>query len=191
MVGLIHECLFGFLTRNFGPEAVVAVKRAAGVDPELGYRIDTVYDDAQWRRLYSAAIDFAAADAAAFERAFARYSGEDLVVRFPGFLRGVRSARDLIERQPIIHNSIAASMVEGSRREIRDKFSITAKADETVVHYSSSNLLCGFYKGLAEWVSEHMSERIEIHEPHCQRRGAPSCEIHVRYLGLIDGSSRG
>jgi hypothetical protein len=195
MVGIIHECLFGFLARNFGPDSVAAVKRAAGLDPELGFRIDTVYDDGEWRRLYGAAIELAARqgghDAAAFERAFARYSGEDLLVRFPGFLHGVRSARDLIERQPVIHNSIAASMVEGSRRGIRDKFAIVTKPDETVVHYSSSNLLCGFYKALAEWVAEHMSERVEIHEPHCQRGGAPACEIHVRYLGKLESAARG
>jgi predicted hydrocarbon binding protein len=183
MVGLIHECLFGFLTRNFGAEATMAVKRAAGIETEVEFRIDTAYDDEEWRRLYAAAIAASGHDAATFERAFARYCGDDLVVRFPGFLRGVRSARDLIERQPTIHNSIAASMVEGSRREIRDKFSIVARPDETIVYYSSSNLLCGFYKGLAEWVAEYMSERIEIREPHCQRAGARACEIHVRYLG--------
>jgi hypothetical protein len=182
MVGLIHVLLLNFVERNCGPGGIAAVLRRAGIPGGQVFRMDTVYDDEEFQRLLAAAIAEIGRPADEVEIAFARYSGQDLLLRFPGFWAGAQRARDMILRQPRIHNAMTGAARDTAvRLSINDKFKIEPTPDGAVIRYASPNRLCVFYRGLAGWVAEHFGEEMEVDEPACQRRGDEACEIHVRF----------
>lgn len=184
MIGLIPALLFDFVEKNWDASMVSKIKHQAGVSENKEFRLDTYYPDEEWRSLFKAAVTILKMDPDEVEIAFARYCGEDLVIRFSGFLKGANSARDVITRQPKIHNFIGSSVQDvQSRQAISDKFRLEDRPDETIMHYVSSNQLCLFYQGLAQWVADYFNETIQMSEPHCLKRGAAECEIHVKYLG--------
>lgn len=184
MVGIIHELLFGFVEKNFGTEAVKNVKDPAGVGRDRKFRLDTICPDDEWSRIINSVIKVSGLEPEQAETAFARHCGEELLSRFAGFFNGVTSARDMIKRQPAIHNSIAASVQDPQARKfIMDKFRLEEKDGETIMHYVSPNRLCVFYKGLAQWLADHFNETVEIHEPRCVKKGDSECEVHVKYKG--------
>ncbi len=184
MVGVIHQLFFAFVEKNFGGAAVAEVKRRVGLTAGQEYRMDAAYSDEEWRRIVTAGIELSGLPADQAELAFARYCGEELSVRMSGFFKGCTSTRELLKRQPSIHNMMASSVREpAAKKQIMDKFRLEEVNGETVMHYASPNRHCGLYRGLAEWVSEYYRDRIEIQEPRCQKRGDPECEIHVKYLG--------
>ncbi|MEZ4382514.1 MAG: heme NO-binding domain-containing protein [Nannocystaceae bacterium] len=176
----MHEILLNFVTTNLGEGAADELRRRAGVEGQT-FRLDTAYDDGQWRRLLAAAVDMAGGDAEAVETAFAHYAGEDLSLRFSGFFRGAKSAREMIARQPVIHNSLATGLSEDARRVVADKFTLEDRGDALVMHYRSANKHCTIYIGLARWVAEHFGERLEIRHERCMKRGADECAIELRF----------
>lgn len=184
MIGVIHQLFFGFVEKNFGADAAAEVKRRARLPENHEYRMDTVYPDDEWQRILAAAVELSGLDAEKAELAFARYCGEELSVKMAGFFKGCTSTRELLKRQPSIHNMMAGSLRdEAARQQVTDKFRIEEADGETITRYVSSNRHCTLYRGLAEWVSEYYKERIEVREPRCQKRGDPECEIRVKYLG--------
>ena len=54
MIGLIQKILLDLVEEKAGPEAVIAVKRAAGVPLDRIFRIGEVYSDTEWQNLLSA-----------------------------------------------------------------------------------------------------------------------------------------
>ena len=99
MIGLIHELLFDFIDKNFGAEALQAIKSSAEVPPEQEYRIDTYYSDDEWQRLLTTTVEASGLSSRDAEWAFAAYCGEDLVLRFPGFWKGVSTAKEMVNRR--------------------------------------------------------------------------------------------
>jgi hypothetical protein len=182
MVGLINELVLSFVEKNYGAGAALDVRRRAGVPAGAAYRVDTVYPDEEFQRIFAAARAQSGLGEEDFERALARYAGDYLLLRFPGFWTGASGAREMILRQPRIHQAIASSARETAlRRGINDKFRVEATPDGAVVHYVSPNRLCGFYRGFAGWIAERFGEELEVDEPRCQKRGAGACEIHLRF----------
>ena len=51
MVGLMQKLLFDLLESTAGADAVVEVRRRAGVPEDKEFRIDEDYGDEEWRRL--------------------------------------------------------------------------------------------------------------------------------------------
>jgi Haem-NO-binding len=184
MVGVIHQLFFEFVETKFGAAAVDEVKRRAGVAAGEEYRMDAAYPDDEWRRLLGAALEVSGLDADQAELAFGRFCGEQLSVRMAGFFNTCTSTREFLKLQPSIHNMMASSLRDAAtKRQITDKFRLEDVNGETITRYVSPNRHCTLYRGLAEWVAEYYRERIEIHEPRCQKRGDPECEIHVKHLG--------
>lgn len=184
MVGVMHSLLLNFVRKNWGGQTLEKVVRQANLPADTAYRLDKFYADEEWRALITAAVEVSGLSPESMRFAFARYAGEDLVRRFPGFFRGAKCARDVIKRQPAIHNFIAASVSDPAcQKAIMEKFRLEERADETVTYYTSPNQECVIYLGLACWVADHFGEAIEIDERLCQKRGDPVCEIHIRYLG--------
>jgi hypothetical protein len=182
MVGLIHVLLLNFIERNCGPAGVAEVQRRAGIPDGRAFRMDTVYDDEEFQRLLAAAIAQIGLPPDEVEAAFGRYAGQDLLIRFPGFWAGANCARDMILRQPRIHNAMTGTAQDSAvRTAIADKFRVKATPDGAVIRYASPNRLCVLYRGLAGWVAEHFGEEMEASEPTCQRRGDAVCEIHLRF----------
>lgn len=188
MIGVMHEILFGFVKRNFGEAGLTELRRRAQIEGKE-FRLDTIYDDAEWRRIVGTAIEMAGGDPIAAEKALARYAGEDLVLRFGGFFKGATRSLEMIKRQPKIHNNLAKGLGTGgeeAQRRVTDKFNLEEISDnEVVMHYRSPNRHCVLYIGLAEWLADHFDDPLEIWEDRCQKKGDDECTIHVK------ASSRG
>lgn len=183
MIGVINKLLFDFIEQNWGEEMSLRLKKESET-PHTDFRMDVYYPDAEWQKQLAAAVKLTGMDSESLVWAFGRYSGEVLTRQFSGFISGATSARDVITRQPRIHNTLALSFADKTHQKtINEKFRLDELADRTVVHYVSPNQLCAFYRSLAQWVADLFGEEIEIIEPKCMHRGDHECEIHVRYLG--------
>jgi len=184
MIGIIHQLLFDFVRGNWGEEAVQEVRRRAGLDDAVKFRMDQAYPDEQWRKLLASAVELSGLSSDDAELAFAKFAGGELRKRMGGFFHGCNSTREFLERQPTIHNSMASSVRDPqSRKAIADKFRVEQAGPETIVHYVSPNRHCTLYRGLALWVADYFKETVEITEPRCMKRGDPECEIHIRHAG--------
>jgi hypothetical protein len=183
MVGLIHHIFLDWVKVRRGVEAVSEVKRRAGVPEEKVFRLSEVYDDEEFQRLLGAGGEVLGLSQSRFEDEFAAACFEDILERWPTFFRMSRDARELLERQPAIHNSFASGALSPTaRRDITDKFRLERLENETVAHYSSVNRLCGFYMAIARRVVDYYENEATIEELQCMRKGDPECEIHIQWL---------
>jgi Haem-NO-binding len=192
MIGLIPKLLVDFVEREGDAGAARRTLEAAGVPPERHYRLDSPYDDGEVGRLWSACVSELGLTPGEFEARYAVFFGEDAKQRWPAWFRMSANAREFLLRQPTIHNSLATGLHDPEeRRAVADKFHIEAPPGGLVVHYRSPHQLCGLYIALARWVLDQYGERATVDEVACRRRGAPECEIHVRWEGGGNNDGRG
>jgi hypothetical protein len=189
MIGLIHVVLFDLLHELGGDALAKDVRARAEVPEARTFRINQVYDDAEWRRIYAAALDALDLDEERLNLAYAEAFVGDAMRRWPTWFARSPSARSLIELQPVIHNSFATGLRDpGERRAVDDKFVLERHARRVVVHYRSPNRHCTLYIALAKRVLEQYGEQAAIREPQCTRRGDTECEIHIDW-DLAAGST--
>jgi hypothetical protein len=180
VVGLIQKVLFD-LVDVVGPAgAADEIKRRAGIPTDRTYRIDVVYPDEEWRRLLAAASEVLAIPRAELMDAYAEHFYRDAIKRWPAWWRTSKGARELLERQPVIHNCFAAGVQDPElRQNINDKFVVERAPNELVVHYRSPNRLCDLYLALAKRVLDHYREQATLAQPRCLERGDAECELRV------------
>ncbi len=182
MVGLICKVLIDFVRATGGDAAVNKVKLQAQVPPAQEYKLNGVYDDAEWRRLVGAACAVLGITADQAEADFADFFFKDSLGRWPMWFKMSRNSREFLLRQPAIHNSLAAGVSEEAQRTaIADKFRIEATDDGLVTHYRSANGHCGLYRALARCIINHYGDEATVEEPRCALRGDDECEIHVHW----------
>lgn len=182
MVGLIQKMLLDLVEAAAGPQAVKDVKRAADVDESRVFRLDEVYEDAEWRRLLAATHQVLKLSPEEAEAAFADHFFKDALNRWPMWFKMAKTGREFLERQPEIHNNFARSMELPEHREnIGSKFRVDKQDAELVTHYRSPNQLCGLYKALAERILDHYGDVATIEETCCIKNGDEECEIHIRW----------
>ena len=182
MIGLIPRVLLDLITAAGGPTAAAEVRRRAGVSPEKRLAMSDIYDDAQWRRLFAATCEVLNVSQSQAEDLFAEHFLADALKRWPVWFQMSASARQLLERQPSIHNSLAAGLHDPRvRKSTADKFRIEKRDRELIAHYRSPNELCGLYKALARRVLTHYGERATVEETQCMKEGAGECVIHIRW----------
>ncbi len=190
MIGLIPKLLVDFVGRVGGEAAARRALAVAGVAPDRHYRLDSPYDDGEVQRLWASSAAELGLGPGEFERRFAAHFGEDARRRWPAWFHMSANARELLLRQPAIHNSLATGLQDpAERRAVADKFRLEALPDAVVMHYRSPHRLCRLYVELAHWVLAHYGERASVEEVACRDRGAHECEIHVRWPA--EGASGG
>ena len=81
MVGLIHKLLFDLIEEMAGMEKVLEVKRMAGVEEDKAFRMDEVYDDDEWQRLFSATCEVLGVTQDQAEEVFAEFFFKDTMKR--------------------------------------------------------------------------------------------------------------
>lgn len=182
MIGIINALLFDYIEAQHGIEKLKALKARLNMPDDYSFRIDTYYADTEWQDIYQKTAAFVGVEREAMEWGFGYFSGKALVNQFPTFVSGCTCARDLIVRQPKIHNIIGNSVNDpGTRKIINQKFTLEERDDKVVMHYVSPNQLCTFYRSLATWAGEHFGETVTIQEPRCMKKGDSECEIHLQY----------
>ena len=182
MVGLICKVLVDLVRSKGGEAAVAEVRKRAGFPEGTEFKLDAVYDDADWHRLLGAACEALAITPAQAEAAYADFFFEDSLARWRPWFQMSRNSREFILRQPAIHNSLAAGVREEAQRTaIADKFRIEPTEDGLVTHYRSANGHCGLYMALARNIIAHFGDEAVIEERCCSLTGADECEIHIRW----------
>lgn len=182
MVGLIQKILFDMVESTAGADAVVEVRRRAGVPADKEFRIDEDYDDEEWRRLLAAACGVLDVTQEQAEKVYADFFFKDMLQRWPMWFQMSKNAREFLERQPRIHNGFATGVQDPeARRSINDKFELEKCNGELVMHYRSPNELCGLYKALARLIINHYGDQASVEETRCLKRGDAECELHIRW----------
>lgn len=182
MVGLICKILIDLVRAKGGEDAVVKVKQKADVPLEKDYKLNIIYSDAEWQRLFGAACDVLQVTRNQAEGAYADFFCKDAINRWPMWFQMSKNSREFLERQPAIHNSLGACISDESQRHaVSDKFLIEQSDDGIVTHYNSPNQHCGLYKALAWWIIHHYGDEAIIEERLCMKHGASECEIHIRW----------
>lgn len=194
MLGSLVVTLVDFVESKVGAVRRAQLCELAGFAAGEAIRLDVEYDDALWQRLYEAVLTHLAREStppltrAAVEREYAFFAGEWLARKFPGMLHGVGSARDLLRRQPLIHNTMGrAHRSPATMKRVNDKFVVAEHGAELVVTYSSPNNLPGLYRALVEWVGLKFQERIEVVHSEQAGAGPPVHVFRLRFLGKQSG----
>jgi hypothetical protein len=165
-----------------GPEALAKVKRLAGLPEDGGYRMSVDYPPSHIDKLGRAVGEVLGKSREEVEDFFVEAFFPDIVRRWPMWFQTSKTARELLELQPEIHNSFAkASADPDVGTLVGEKFRLEKLEHETVVHYRSPHRLCRMYVQLAHRVLKHYGETAEIEERICLLRGDPECEIHLRW----------
>ncbi len=182
MIGVINSLLLDYVKQKYGESMLQELVAHPVVPGDHQFRIDTYYSDSDWEELYHKAVNMVGIDREEFEWDFGYFCGDALVNQFPGFVKGCTGARDMITRQPKIHNAISHSLADHDAQKIvNNKFMLEEQGDKIIMHYVSVNHMCTFYRSLATWVGEHFNEQLSINEPRCMKQGHHECEIHVQY----------
>lgn len=182
MIGVINTLLLDYVKEKYGASMLEELVQHPVVPGDHQFRIDTYYSDVEWEDLYKKAVNMAGIDREEFEWDFGLFCGHALVNQFPGFVKGCKSARDMITRQPKIHNAISQSLTDhDAQKVVNNKFFLEEQGDKIIMHYASPNHMCTLYRSLATWVGDHFGEQVSINEPRCMKTGHHECEIHVQY----------
>ena len=185
MVGLIHKILFDLIKTTGGEDAVTKVRERAGIPPDREIKMQVAYDDAEWRGLVAATCEVLQITPQQAEEAYAAFFYKDALQRWPMWFTMSKNSREFLERQPAIHNSLSAGVLdEVARQAVADKFLIQRTSDGIITHYRSENRHCGLYKALARQIIEHYGDEAVIEEHRCQNAGAEECEIVIRWTKL-------
>lgn len=146
------------------------------------FRMNEVYDDAQWRRLFEAASGVLQKTPEEAETVFARFFYEKALEQWPKWFQMSQNAREFLERQPLIHNGFSRGLQDpAARKNVTEKFRLESVDRGLVMHYKSSNRLCGLYKELVNQIVSHYDEDVAITETRCMKNGAPECEIEIKW----------
>ncbi|MEW5855279.1 MAG: heme NO-binding domain-containing protein [Myxococcota bacterium] len=182
MLGLIPKILYDMVRARVGDAAADALKESIGLPVDRTFRLNDVYPDDGFRRMAAAAQAMLKMPDRELWDAYADAFCRDALQRWPTWWSMSKSARELLERQPTIHNCFATGVQDpAARNAITDKFLVERRQDELVTHYRSPNWLCALYEALARWVLRYYGETAHISQSRCMNRGDPECEIHIRW----------
>ena len=168
MIGVIHKVLFDLLHQQGGPDLVARVAGSVDLDPET-IRISESYPDEQFATLLQSAITetglprYVVIDA--YADAFLAYARN----LFPAFFSMSSNSFEFLKRQPKIHTSISASLLEESERDrVENKFSLIEEDDGSLsVSYRSRVGLCDLYHALAHKIAAHYGDSLVISAETC------------------------
>jgi hypothetical protein len=178
MMGHINNLLIQMVEKSLGAERVGQLFTLAGI-PRKRYQPEVVYPEEEFQALYRAAKEMFGVDDEAAQKAFSDYFMQVSPVMFPSIFKYAGSARGLFEKVPTIHRQWPSA---ASAKDFREKLSILESGRERLVFkYDSPNHLCGVLRFVAEGVLAYYGEPGLVSETQCALKGAPWCEIEVRF----------
>lgn len=136
VVALVHKLLFDLIDSIAGANAVVEIKRCAGVPEDRTFRMDAVYDDEEWRRLLAATCEVLHISQEQAEEAFAESLYKDSIERWPVWFQMAKNSREFLVLQPRIHNGFATGIQDPKAcRAINEKFQLENRNGDLVMRY--------------------------------------------------------
>lgn len=122
------------------------------------------------------------------QEAFGRHIAPRLLRMYRTQINPSWDALDVIENaETAIHRAVRLREPNADPPRLR---SIRTSPGEVVIHYDSPRRLCGVAIGIADGVSTHYHEELEIEEQGCTVRGDRSSQIHIRRTPVSSGRSR-
>ncbi len=178
MMGHINNLLIRMVETHHGSEGVSRLFALAGIPPKP-YQPEIIYSEEEFQALYRAAKELYGVGDEAAQKAFADYFMEVSPVMFPAIFTVAGNARSLFEKVPTIHKQWPSA---ASAKDFRDKLYVLESSHERLVFkYDSPNHLCGVLRFVAEGVLAHYREKGTVTETRCALKGAPWCEVEVRF----------
>jgi len=178
MMGHINNLLIRMVEKHHGAEGVSRLFTLAGLT-ETRYQPEVVYSEAEFQALYKAAKALYGVGDEAAQKAFSDYFMEISPAMFPAIFKFAGNARGLFEKVPTIHRQWPSA---ASAKDFREKLSVLESTEARLVFkYDSPNHLCGVLRFVAEGVLAHYRETGTVTETQCALKGAPWCEIEVRF----------
>lgn len=180
MMGHIITMLIKMVNESHGEEGVRRLFELAQL-PREEYRPEVIYPEQTFQALYRAAKEFYGVGDEGAQRAFSDYFMKVSPQMFPAIFKVAGNARGLLERVPTIHRQWPSA---ASAKDFQDKLSIqSSEKDRLVFKYDSPNHLCSVLRFVAEGVLAYYHERGAVSELQCSLKGAPWCEVEVRFEG--------
>jgi hypothetical protein len=178
MMGHINNLLIRMVEKHHGTEGVSRLFALARIS-EKRYQPEIIYPEEEFQALYAAAKEVYGVGDEAAQKAFADYFMEASPAMFPAIFSVAGNARSLFEKIPTIHKQWPAAV---SAKEFREKLYVLESSKERLVFkYDSPNHLCSVLRFVAEGVLAHYHEQGAVTETQCALKGAPWCEIEVRF----------
>ncbi len=178
MMGHINNLLIQMVEKHHGSEGVSRLFTLARI-PKKRYQLEIIYPEEEFQALYVAAKTIYGVGDEAAQKAFADYFMEASPMMFPAIFSVAGNARSLFEKIPTIHRQWPAA---ASAKLFREKLLILASDEKRLVFkYDSPNHLCGVLRFVAEGVLDHYHEMGTVTETQCALKGAPWCEVEVRF----------
>lgn len=178
MMGHINNLLIRMVEKHHGSDGVLRLFALARISRKQ-YQPEIIYPEEEFQALYAAAKAIYGVGDEAAQKAFSDYFMEVSPVMFPAIFNVAGNARSLFEKVPTIHKQWPAAV---SAREFREKLYILESSKERLVFkYDSPNHLCGVLRCVAQGVLAYYREQGTVTETQCALKGAPWCEIEVRF----------
>ena len=184
MMGHINNLVVRMVNDKLGEEAVSELFTAAGLE-RREYQPEVIYPEEEFQALFLGAQQVFGVDGESAERAFSEYFMQEVPKMFPAIFELSKSARQLIERVPIIHRNFPAAASQGDYKE--KVFISESTPERLVLEYESPNLLCLTLRCVTEITLEFYGEKGSVYETECQKEGAARCRIVVEFHGETVG----
>lgn len=185
MVGLMPNVLTRLILATAGKDQLAEIRRRAGIPVERKYDLNKVYPDEEWQRFYDATrcvLDLSHHQA---EEACAEFFCRDALERWSVWFTMSRNSREMLVRQPAIHNTFSTGLQNPrDRAAMMDKFRLVETTDGLTTFYCSPNRLCGLYMALARWIVNYYGDCATIEEECCMKKGAAECKINIAWTRL-------
>jgi hypothetical protein len=178
MMGHINNMLLRMVEKHHGAAGVARVFSLAGVAPRE-YQPEVIYPDEEFRALYRGTKEVYGVDDETAQKAFSEYFLEASVQLFPAIFKMSPNARYLLERVPTIHKQWPSAASAGQFKE--KVFILESSPERLVYKYDSPNKLCGVLRHVVTGVLRHYKEKGVVVERQCALKGAPWCEVEVRF----------
>jgi hypothetical protein len=181
MMGHINNLLIHMVEKHHGCDGVSRLFMLAGI-PKKEYQPEVVYPEEEFQALYNAAKELYGVGDEPAQKAFSDYFMEVSPVMFPAIFKFAGNARGLFEKVPTIHKQWPSA---ASAKDFREKlFILESSRERFVFKYDSPNHLCGVLRFVAEGVLAYYREKGTVTETRCALKGAPWCEIEIRFETL-------
>ena len=182
MHGLIFVTWEKYLADRFGKSFLIAYRDAVGETASTVPLASRVYDDAILLAGVGAASKLAHFPAETLLREYGRYFLiNGLTSHLCAYLlTQVRSGRDLLLMMRSAHTQMRL-IPDGLTPPVFEFEALSTYANGLTVIYDSNRQLCPVLYGAIEGAAERYSEKVQIIERSCMKRGATECRFEIYF----------
>lgn len=178
MKGVVFNLLEAVVVRDHGADAWDDLLELSGLDG--AYTSLGNYDDAEFEKLAACAAASLSLGRDEVLRWFGQQAIPVLAELYPDFFTPHRSARPFVEGVNDVIHAEVRKLYAGAACP---HFGIRQTANGGVsLDYRSSRRMCALAQGFIEGAAAFYCETVAVEHLSCVEKGAPSCEIEIRWM---------